>query len=187
MNSKALKILEYNKILQLLAQYASTDSGRDLCLSLVPESDISKILTTLTETDDALKRLWHNGRISFGGVKNITASVKRLEVGSNLSSTEFLDISSTLDVALRVKTFAREYSNEKSSEEELIDSLDERFQMIEPLSTLNTEIKRCISGPDEIADDASSTLRDIRRSMRNISERIRAQMTSMINSSTTRT
>ncbi len=185
MNSKALKILEYNKILERLATFTSTDLGREKALALVPDDDIDTILTSLRETDDALKRLWHNGRISFGGVKNIASSLKRLEVGSNLSSMELLDISSTLDVALRVKTFAREYHD--NDDEANADSLDERFNMLEPLSPLNTEIKRCITGPDEIADDASGTLRDIRRAIRNTGEKIRSQMNSMVNSNTTRT
>ncbi len=187
MNSKALKILEYNKILERLATFASTDLGRERCLNLVPEDDLDTILTSLKETDDALKRLWHNSRISFGGVKNIASSLKRLEVGSNLSSTELLAISSTLDVALRVKTFAREYHDTNDIPEDFTDSLDERFSMLEPLSPLNNEIKRCITGPDEFADDASSTLRDIRRSIKHTGEKIRSQMNSMVNSNTTRT
>jgi len=187
MNSKALKILEYNKILEQLASFASTDLGAERCLNLVPDDNMDNILKNLQETDDALQRLWHNGRISFGGVKNIAASVKRLEVGSNLSATELLDISSTLDVALRVKAFARDYRDGHDTDDEFIDSLDERFSMLEPLSPLNTNIKRCIVSPDEIADDASSELRSIRRSIRNTGEKIRSQMNSMVNSPTTRT
>lgn len=186
MNSKSLKILEYNKILELLSGYAHTEGGQSLCFGLVPESDYDSVILSLKETDDALKRLWHNGRISFGGVKNIIPSLKRLEIGSSLSSIELLDISSTLDVALRIKTFAREYNNELQNHDSFTDSLDERFSMIEPLSTLNHKIKECITGPDEFSDNASPKLRDIRRQKRHTGERIRNQLNSMVNSSSTR-
>ena len=104
-----------------------------------------------------------------------------IKVGASLSAAELLSICSLLEAAKRVKAFSR-----SEKEEVPDDSLTGFFTEIEPLTPLYDEIKRCILAEDEIADDASSTLRSIRRSMRGMNDRIRAQMNNMINNSTTR-
>ena len=112
---------------------------------------------------------------------SVNDSLKRLEIGASLSAAELLSICSLLEAAKRVKAFSR-----SEKEEVPDDSLTGFFTEIEPLTPLYDEIKRCILAEDEIADDASSTLRSIRRSMRGMNDRIRAQMNNMINNSTTR-
>lgn len=181
MNKKVFKTLEYTKIKSLLSDYASSPKGKELCEALEPLSSLKLLSKEQTETSDALSRLWHSGSLSFSGTKDIGASIKRLEVGSTLSQTELLDVSKILDTALRVKTFGR-----KEGDEERIDSLTEYFNSIEPLSPINNEIKRCIISEEELADDASSTLHSIRRSIRNTNDKIRSQLNSMVNSQTMR-
>ena len=183
MNKKSLKILEFHKIIEQLEEYAVSEGGKELCQSLAPMTDLSSINDALNQTNDALTRIYAKGSLSFSGTRNIGASVKRLEVGSTLSSTELLAISSTLDVVSRAKS----YSRSGEDEERTLDSLDSFFEQLEPLFPLNSEIKRCILSEEEISDDASSTLKNIRRKIKNTNDRIHTELTSIINSQSMRT
>lgn len=178
MNQKALKTLEYHKIIAQLTEYASCDSGKELCRKLVPSTDYSEIVQSQTETTDAAARVRQKGGISFGGVKDIRPSLKRLEVGSSLGIVEILAISNLLTVSARVKAYGRHEDTELPE-----DSLEEFFRALEPLTPVNTEIKRCILSEDEVSDDASPGLRQVRRSMRSINDKIHTQMNSILNSS----
>lgn len=182
MNSKALKTLEFNKIIDMLVANSTTPLGQKKCSELTPSCNINDIKLMQTETSDALKRLWQKGSVSFSGTRDITEHIKRLEVGSNLSIKELLDISSVLNVALKIKSFSKNTEGEDYN-----DSLSEMFNSLEPLSPLNNEIKRCIISDEEIADDASSTLSSIRRSMKNINQKVHDVLNAMLNSQTTRT
>ena len=161
MNQKALQTLEYNKIIAKLAEYATSPLGRDLCQALVPSSNLEEIIQNQTETTDALTRVRQKGSISFSGIHSILDSLKRLEIGSALGILELLAISSQLTVAARAKSYGRHEESELPN-----DSLEEMFRTLEPLTPLNTEIKRCILSEDEISDDASPGLRHVRRQMR---------------------
>ena len=90
MNQKALKTLEYDKIIEQLASYASSPLGRKKCLELVPSSSLSQITRMQHETHDALTRLFKKGHISFGDAKDIRGALKRLEIGRSLKITERL-------------------------------------------------------------------------------------------------
>lgn len=181
MNEKVLKTLEYHKILSQLSEYAFSDAAKKRCLSLRPITDRGQIELLQLQTKDALSRLFRCGSISFSGVHDVTESLKRLAIGGTLSASELLSICSLLEAAKRAKAFSR---SEKEDVPE--DSLTSFFTEIEPLTPLYDEIRRCIIADDEIADDASSTLRSIRRSMRGMNDKIRAQMNNMINNTTTR-
>ena len=184
MNEKALKTLEYNKIIDKLVTFAGSELGREKCKSLLPVTDISEIRRSQHETSDALTRVLRKGSLSFSGLKDIRASIMRLEVGSVLGMGELLQVSSVLNVALRVKSYGR---SEGSEEETAIDSLTERFSLLEPLSPLNNEIKRCILSEEEMSDDASPTLRHIRRSIKLTNDRVREQLNTIVNASSNQT
>lgn len=175
MNSKVLRTLEFNKIIEQLASYASTEAGQNACRKLAPMYDLPKINEMQTETEDALSRIFRHGPISFSGVYDLRSAIKRLEIGGVANITELLQFSSLLTVCSRVKKYQH---NERGVETE--DSLTGYFETINPLSPINEEIKRCIISEDEIADDASPTLKSIRRSIKNTSERIRNQMNTLI-------
>lgn len=181
MNEKVLKTLEYNKIIDLLAEYATSESGRELCRKLKPMTDLETIEPAQMQTRDALSRIFKKGSLSFSGLHNIGASLKRLEIGGTLGMEEFLRIASLLEVAKRAKAYAR-----SDREDSKADSLDGLFDQIEPLTPLLDEIRRCILSEDEVADDASANLKNIRRSMKNINDKIRSQMNTMLNNSNTR-
>ena len=181
MNERALKTLEYDKIIEQLKRHAGSEMGKSLCAQLKPQTDINIIQTMQQETKDALQRIYQKGSLSFNGVPDIRGSLKLLEVGSSLLAGELLKISSVLTATLRVKNYGG-----KISEEQPEDSLSERFLMLEPLSVLNNEIMRCILSEEEIADDASPGLKSVRRSMKITSDKIRDQLNSIVNSQETK-
>ena len=84
MNHKALKTLEYNKIIGQLTEYASSPMGKELCSSLLPSIDYDEIVQSQQETTDAVSRIRMKGSLSFNGVRDIRDSLKRLEIGSSL-------------------------------------------------------------------------------------------------------
>ena len=176
MNYKSLTTLEYDKIIDRLVSFAASDKAKERLKKLVPMTDIHDINAALSETSDALSRVYAKGAVSFGGVHDVGASVKRLEIGSSLNTVELLHISSLLTAAARVKNYY----------EDTTDSLTEYFHALEPLTPLNTEIKRCILSEDEISDDASANLRSIRRQKVLAAERIHTELNKMLNSSSVR-
>ena len=178
MNSKVLKTLEYEKIIEQLVNCAGSLLGKELCKNLVPSSDIEEIRTMQHETSLALARIYQKGSLSFSGVRDIRGSLKRLEVGSILSTQELLHISKMLDVCSRAKSYDR-----KDNDETEPDALDVMFQSLQPLAPLAGEIRRCILSEDEISDDASPTLKSIRRSIGQMNDKVHAQLTSMVNGS----
>ena len=182
MNEKVLHTLEYNKILDQLTEYAFSADARSRCQKLRPITDRAQIEQLQQQTSDALSRLFKYGSLSFSGVTDIRDSLKRLDIGGALSAIELLRVCSLLESAKRAKAFARSQDDNDQPD----DSLTSLFAGIEPLTPLCDEIRRCILSVDEIADDASSTLHSIRRSMRGMNDKIRAQMNSMINNTTTR-
>ena len=181
MNEKALKTLEYTKIIDQLTEYASTEMGKQMCRELQPSCDLGTIRQSQTETTDALTRVRMKGSLSFGGVKDVRGSMKRLEIGSSLGIPELLAVSSLLTVAAR----AQSYGRHEKSEEFPDDSLDERFRALDPLTTVNNEIKRCLPSEDEVSDDASPGLAKVRRSMKIVGGRVHTQLNSILNSSRT--
>ena len=132
-------------------------------------------------TGDALTRVWQKGSLSFSGLHNIGESLKRLEIGSTLGMGELLRISSLLKVANRVKTFSRRDDDGNK------DSLDDMFEAIEPLTNLNKEIEKCIISEEEMADDASYNLKNIRRQMKLTNDRIHSQLSNLVNSTNNKT
>lgn len=179
MNKKVLNTLEYDKIVEQLAKLAGSDGGKKLCRSLTPMTDRDEILEAQCETSDALTHIMTHGPISFQGVTPIKESLKRLELGAPLSMRELLDISSLLACAGQIKHYFRKSLNEN---EETGDCLNERYQLLEPLAPLMQEIRRCIIAEDEMADDASAGLNQVRRKLKSTGDRIHEQLGVLLNS-----
>ena len=178
MNQKTLFKLEYDKIIALLEKEATSFRGGQLCRRLKPMTDLHKINIYQEQTAAAYTRIVQKGRISFGDAAPVEESMKRLEIGGSLSSTELLRISRLLVNAARVKAYGRH-----DTQEDACDCLDEYFNLLEPLTPLSNEIDRCIIGEDEYSDDASSTLKQIRRSINNINDKVHATLTTLVNGS----
>lgn len=176
MNEKVLHALEYNKILRRLADHAGSQEAKELCSQLHPITDPEEICRLQLTTADALSRIYRSGSISFAGIHNPHASLKRLELGSSLSTKELLSIASLLEVCRRAASYGR-----GDREDAPADSLSELFSQLEPLTPLYEEIRRCILSEDEIADDASPALFKIRKSIRGMNDRIHAQLSKLMN------
>lgn len=178
MNQKTLTKLEYHKIIAMLEEQASSFRGRQLCRKLKPMTNLDKINTSQEQTAAAFTRLIKKGRISFSDAAPVKESMKRLEVGAALGSGELLRILKLLQTAGRVKAYGRH-----DTQDELTDCLDAYFEQLEPLTLLANEIERCIISEDEISDDASSTLKHIRRNINNMNDKVHATLTNLVNGS----
>ena len=178
MNQKTLTKLEYHKIIAMLEEQASSFRGRQLCRKLKPMTNLDKINTSQEQTAAAFTRLIKKGRISFSDAAPVEESMKRLEVGAALGSGELLRILKLLQTPGRVKAYGRH-----DTQDELTDCLDAYFEQLEPLTLLANEIERCIISEDEISDDASSTLKHIRRNINNMNDKVHATLTNLVNGS----
>ncbi|MBQ7657792.1 MAG: endonuclease MutS2 [Butyrivibrio sp.] len=176
MNKKALHVLEYDKIIEKLADHATSEPGRKLCRELEPSSDIREIRKNLQKTNDAIARIFKKGSISFGDNKEFGGTLKALKIGSSLDMASLLRLASFLDNVNRVKSYGRPPRDDEEG-----DSLTESFQMLEPLTFVSAEIRRCIVSEDEMSSDASPALKHIRRGMMLANDRIHEQLGKMIN------
>ena len=178
MNEKTLTKLEYNKIIELLTDQASSPAGKQKCKTLVPMFDLHELNLAQEQTAAAFTRIVKKGRLSFSGCYPIEDSLMRLEVGAALTCGELLKISKLLQVTNRAKSYGRH-----DTVDELEDCLDAFFNQLEPLTSLTNEISRCIIDEDEIADDASSTLKNIRRNIMATNDKVHSTLTSLVNGS----
>lgn len=181
MNQKVLRTLEYNKIVERLAEYAFGADTKERCLSLLPSTSLSEIINAQQQTKDAMNRSLKKGRLDCSGIKPLSSAIRRVEIGGTMNIEELLVLCKLLETARRVKAYGR-----KEREDIPSDSLSELFDGLEPLSPLCDEIRRCIISVDEISDDASSNLKSIRRSIRSTGDRIHGQLNQMLNNQNVR-
>lgn len=181
MNQKVLRTLEYNKIVERLAEYAFGADTKERCLSLLPSTSLSEITNAQQQTKDAMNRSLKKGRLDCSGIKPLSSAIRRVEIGGTMNIEELLGLCKLLETARRVKAYGR-----KEREDIPSDSLSELFDGLEPLSPLCDEIRHCIISVDEISDDASSNLKSIRRSIRSTGDRIHAQLNQMLNNQNVR-
>lgn len=204
MNKRSLRILEYNKILAMLEQHATSSMAKKRCNRMKPQRDINVINGLQEETRDALLRLHRQGNVSFTGLTDIGASIKRLEVRGALTSRELLDISALLSVALNVKRYGdgsdladavtarntgvnhKDENKAPIDQENAADCLTSRFNQLIPLEHISSEIKRCILAENEFADDASSNLKSIRRNIKLTNDKLHQQLSKLIKNDETR-
>ena len=178
MNNKALSILEYNKIIDKLSEFATSEPGRKICHALTPITDIDIIRENLLNTTDASSRIFAGGTISFSGLTDIRPSLKSLEIGSALGIKELLNICTLLSVTANAVKYGGNTDECRTK-----DSLSARFESLTPLTDVYNEINRCIISETEIADDASSELKNIRRQVRNANDKIKSELSKMLSGS----
>lgn len=195
MNKRSLRLLEYNKILTMLTDFATSPMAKKRCDRLKPQRDIATINALQEETRDALLRLHRQGNVSFTGLTDIGASIKRLEVKGALTARELLDVAALLSTAQNVRKYgdgsdlANTVTARNADGDEQVcryDSLTERFNQLVPLEHISSEIRRCILAEDEIADDASSKLKSIRRNIKLANDRIHQQLSKLLQNEATK-
>ncbi len=175
MNKKVIEKLEYYKIIEMLEERAASEEARELCRGTLPMSSKADIEHRLLRVSDAIDRIFKDGAVSFGGIRNVRASVLSTEREFTLTAGELMDIAATLETIAGIKAYGTKDRFDSNP-----DSLFDDFDCLVPLNDTAKEIRRCILSEDEIADDASGTLKGIRRGIRNTQDRIRSELASMV-------
>ena len=180
MNSKALNILEYNKITEMLsAQAASSKAGKNL-KRLRPMTDISSIREALAETGEAVDVIVRKGNIPLGQPYDIEESLTFARKGGSLTMRQLLQILYNLKVASNIITFLK-------SDLPPLPVIDGIREVIATFPRLAENIDRCILSEDEMADSASPELKNIRRSIARQNDAIRNRLNNILNSADNRT
>ena len=167
--------LELDKILQRLAAFAGSVDAKEMILALEPQSDLDDVQLLQQQTVDAHMLMARFGGPSFGGLKNVNNALSRANAGSVLSMRELLDIAGVLRTI-------RSISEWRSSNSGVPCAIDVYFDALTPNKYLEEKILQCIISEDEMSDNASPTLREIRRKIRAASSRVREQLDKLIRS-----
>lgn len=176
--NKHYKALELDKVLSLLSELTTCDDSGEAALRLEPQTDIAIAKGELQKTQDAFVLLAKFGGPSFGSLKNVNNSLARANAGGVLSMRELLDIGENLRVIRSLNEWRSRQSEDTSY------SIDLYFGSLRPNKYLETKISSAILSEEEIADNASPALADIRRKMRQQSARIREKLDGIIRSQT---
>ncbi len=164
--SRALKVLEFDKILAMLADCCPTEGAKNMAFTLLPTSDKDEIIKRQTRTGDAKRLITIKAMPSFGNVKDVRAATERASKSAVLTTRELLDVAAVLRTA---RTLI-DYINADNGFET---SLDVIFGRLTPNRFLEDSITRSILAEDMIADEASPELADVRRKIRNVGNKIR--------------
>ena len=176
MNEKALRVLEYNKIIDLLEMQAGSEITRKAISELKPFKDPRIIATALEETDEASRLISFKGALPLGNFYNINGAISYAKKGGSLTLRQLLQIYYNLKVTRDVKNFMKGDIPELPILQELTD-------LLETFVDLENEIDRTIENEDEVKDTASAELRSIRRNIVRQNEAIRNRINQMINKS----
>ncbi|MBO4864886.1 MAG: endonuclease MutS2 [Eubacterium sp.] len=182
MNVRSIRVLEFNKILDMLSGYAVTEGAKKKALNIKPLKDRTKIELLQQNTRDAFLRLERHGSVSFSGVRSVAEPLRLLEIGSSLNASELLDVASLLEAASEVKSYGEKGKDEAAA----FDSITYLFNELTPLEDISGEIRRCIISADEIADDASGNLKSIRRKIVEAEASVHQTLNKIIKSESTR-
>lgn len=179
MYQKSLKILEYEKIIDLLFEETESALGRDYAKSLEPSTDFDEVKRWIRETDEAFKLIIKRGNPPLYGVKSIQNEIKRVQLGGSLVPEGLLKIAETLRCSNALKKY---FSDSKNPDEEEYQYISEMINGLSTFDYIENAIYRAIISEDEIADDASLKLRSIRVQKKQKAESVKAKLNSMITS-----
>ncbi|NGQ94442.1 endonuclease MutS2 [Brevibacillus sp. SYP-B805] len=178
MEVRVLKTLEYDKVIALLVDKATSVLGKEKAEELLPFTHIEQVRLAQQETGEGATVLRLKGSVPLGGIRDIRGPVQRARLGSMLAPQELLDVASTVFAGRRLKTFLLDLC-----EDEPLPIIQGKAERIEGLRELETEIKRCIDDNGDVLDSASPELRQIRQEIRQLEARIREKLDQMIRSS----
>ena len=171
---KSLLKLELDQVLQVLKDCAGSEEGKSSCLRLRPVSDLEEVQLLLDQTTAASDLCTRKGNPSFSGVIDVSASLERAERGGTLQPVELLRIAGVLRCARNIKGYV--------SEDDKQTVLDALFMALTPNKYLEDRISGAILSEEEIADNASAALSDIRRHMRIQAAKIKDGLQKIISS-----
>ena len=173
---RALRVLEFTKIREMLAQHAITEEGKQRCLELTPYHDLGDVNHALAETEEAVVLLTYLGQNPLVSYPDVRESIARAQKGACLSPRMLLDISAFL----RAARAARSALVREREDTPILTGLASRLTVLE---RVETDINDAILSEEEIADRASTELYQIRRQIRGANERMRDKLNQMIRSS----
>jgi len=171
---KSLKTIELPAVLELLAEKAVSDAAKENARALRPSADEREVKERLSETTAAKKMMEIKGSPSFSGLKDVRASLARADMGGMLNTRELLDIAGVLFCARSAASYASGRLD--------LGPLHRLFSSLAANRFLEEKITTSITGEEEVADAASTTLADIRRKMRAASARVRETLQKIISS-----
>lgn len=177
--NKYSKNLELDKILIMLSELATTKEAKDAALSLVPSNDYENVKIQLKHTEDAYILSAKYSAPSFTRVTDVLNIISRAKSGASLTIAELISVSAVLNNIRRVKGYFETYSKETST------SLDEFFELLYPNKFLEDKINNAIKNDEEISDNASPALLDIRRKIKSLSSNIRSRFDKILRDSST--
>jgi DNA mismatch repair protein MutS2 len=175
LNTKVLYTLEYNKIIDRLLEHAATSLGQSHVQQLLPTRSLDEVKNWLQDTDEASAVVRLKGMPPFGGVHDVSSSVKRALINGVLNATELLDIASTVSGGRKLKRFLSAVHDNHP-----IRQLAARYTEIEELKPLEDAIRACIDEQGEVLDHASAELAKVRRERRTGEARVREKLEQMI-------
>lgn len=173
------KNLELDKILAMLSDEATTAEAKEAALSLVPSSDYETVKILLKQTDEAYKLTAKFSAPSFTKVKGTPAIIARAKGGASLSIPELISVCDVLKNIRTVKGW------KENNSEESVGELDTYFELLYPNRYLEDKINNSIKNEEEISDNASPALADIRRKIKSLSSNIRSRFDKILRDSAT--
>ncbi len=178
MNDKALRVLEYNKILEMLVQKASSAVGKELCEQLRPSSKIEEVMAWQKETTEATNMMIQIGTPPIGPIYDLSTALKLSTIGGCLSPKQLLEVADSLRTARTIK----KYLSSNGAAREKYPVLFSHSDRIQTHPELEKHIELCILTETEISDHASPELKRIRKSIDSKNAAIRNKLESMITS-----
>lgn len=180
MNKKGLKVLEYNKIIELLSSQAGSEMAKEKLKALTPSDNAAEIREHLSETTEAVSVIVRKGSLPVGQIYDIENPMHLARKGGSLTMRQLLQVLYNLKVASNVVTFLK-------SDLLPLPIINGMAEVIVTFPRLAERIDRCILSEDEMADSASPELRNIRRDIVRQNDAIRNRLNNILNSSTSKT
>ena len=177
MNEKALRVLEFNKIKEILSKYAVTKGGKEKVLELEPYESAYEVRESLKETKEAYEILTKKGNPPFEGLHDVREALEKAGKGGVLTPAQLLYIGNMLRSSERVKEYL-----EKDEQAESFPKLKDLSYILTPLKSLQQEIERTVVSEEEISDKASSALFNIRKDLKEKNSSVREKINSIVRS-----
>jgi DNA mismatch repair protein MutS2 len=182
-NEKTLRVLEFNKIKELLIDKCESRIGKEYAKKISPITNIKEIDLMQQETEEALSLLIKRGKPPLYGIHSISYEIKRVEIGGVLNPASLIKVSDSLRVSRGLKNYIKETKADKMPTYLIIGELIDNLRVYK---NIEDEINNAIINENEISDNASSTLRNIRRQISSKNDAIRDKLNSIVNSQTNR-
>ena len=179
MNEKTLRVLEYGKIIAKLRASTESSLGESLVYKLKPSIDYAEVSHLQEETDEAVKLLLRRGSPPLGGLHDVLSEMKRAEIGGILSPGGLLKVADTLRAARKIKGFLKQSKDENNIE---LPILENTIGCLNTYKEIEESIFNAIISDEELSDNASPNLSNIRRQIKSKNDGIRTKLNSIINS-----